>query len=82
MGFLTVFVRFLVLALYAVLLGRVIWSWVDPTFRGPIGRFLFETSEPILAPIRRYLPKGGSLDWSPIVAFVLLTVVAGVLGLR
>ena len=53
-----VFLRFLILALYAVLLGRVLWSWIDPTFRGPIGRFLFETTEPILAPIRRFLPTG------------------------
>jgi YggT family protein len=80
--FVRVFLRFLVLALYAVLLGRVIWSWIDPAFRGPVGRFVFETTEPILAPIRRFLPKGGSLDWSPIVAFILLTIVAGAFGLR
>jgi YggT family protein len=80
--FLTVFLRFLVLALYAVLLGRVLWSWIDPTFRGPVGRFLFETTEPVLAPIRRFLPQGGRLDWSPIVAFILLTIVAGFFGLR
>lgn len=82
MEFLTIFLRFLVLALYAVLLGRVIWSWVDPTFRGPLGRFVFETTEPILAPIRRFLPRGGTFDFSPIVAFILLTIVAGIFGLR
>jgi YggT family protein len=80
--FVTIFLRFLVLALYAVLLGRVLWSWIDPTFRGPVGRFLFETTEPVLAPIRRFLPQRGPLDWSPIVAFILLTIVAGVFGLR
>jgi YggT family protein len=80
--FLTVFLRFLVLALYAVLLGRVIWSWIDPTFRGPLGRFVFEATEPILAPIRRFLPQGGTFDFSPIVAFILLTIVAGIFGLR
>jgi YggT family protein len=80
--FVTVFLRFLLLALYVVILGRVLWSWVDPTYRGPIGRFLFETTEPILAPIRRFLPRGGTLDWSPIVAFIVLTIVAGEFGLR
>ncbi|HEY8167669.1 MAG: YggT family protein [Candidatus Limnocylindrales bacterium] len=82
MEFLTVFLRFLVLALYVVLLGRVIWSWIDPGFGSPIGRFLFETTEPVLAPIRRVLPQSGRIDWSPVVAFVVLTVVAGVFGLR
>jgi YggT family protein len=78
--FLTVFLRFLVLALYVVLLGRVIWSWIDPAFRGPIGRFLFETTEPILSPVRRFLPQAGPFDWSPIVVFILLTVVARAIG--
>ena len=77
----TIFLRFLVLALYAVLLGRVIWSWIDPGFGGPIGRFLYETTEPILGPIRRFLPQRGPFDWSPIVAFILLTIVARVFGL-
>jgi len=80
--FVMIFLRFLVIALYVVLLGRVLWSWIDPTFRGPLGRFLFETTEPILSPIRRFLPRGGRFDFSPIVAFIVLTLVAGAFGLR
>ena len=80
--FLTIFLRFLIIALYVVLLGRVLWSWIDPTFRGPLGRFLFEASEPILAPIRRFLPSGGRFDFSPLVALIVLTLVAGAFGLR
>ena len=80
--FLTIFLRFLVIALDVVLLGRVLWSWIDPTYRGPLGRFLFETTEPILSPIRRFLPKGSTFDFSPLVALIVLTIVAGALGLR
>ena len=61
MGFVFVFLRFLVLALYVVLLGRVLLSWVNPRFEGALGRFLFEVTEPILAPIRRVLPQGGQI---------------------
>ena len=80
----TVFLRFLLLALYIVILGRVLWSWVDPTYRGPIGRFLFETTEPILAPIRSILPRTGMFDLSPMVAlfaiFFLQSLIAGAIS--
>ncbi len=80
--FFVVFLQFVFLALYLVLIGRVLMSWVDPRFEGPIGRFLYETTEPILRPIRGVLPQTGMLDLSPIVAFLLLSVVAAAVGLR
>jgi YggT family protein len=82
MSILLVFVRFLIIALYLVLLGRVLMSWVNPRFDGPLGRFLFESTEPILAPIRRVLPQSGVIDFSPLVAFVLLSMVMAAIGLR
>lgn len=82
MSYLAVFLRLLIMALYVVLLGRVLYSWINPRFEGRVGRFLFETTEPILAPIRRLLPKGGVIDWSPLIAFLVLSVVASVFGLR
>jgi YggT family protein len=81
-GVLFIFLRFLIIAFYVVLLGRVLFSWVNPRFEGPVGRFLFETTEPILAPIRRVLPQTGMLDLSPLVAFLLLSVVMAALGVR
>ncbi len=78
-AFLPNFLRLLFLALYVVLLGRVIMSWVNPRFDSPVGRFLFETTEPILQPIRRVLPPMGMIDFSPIVAFLLLSVIAAAL---
>jgi YggT family protein len=79
MAFVAVFLRFLIIALYVVLLGRVIMSWVNPRFEGPVGRFLYETTEPFLAPIRRVLPSAGMFDLSPIVAFLILSAVAALL---
>jgi YggT family protein len=81
-GVVLIFLRFLVIAFYVVLLGRVLFSWVNPRFEGPVGRFLFETTEPILAPIRRVLPQTGMLDLSPLVAFVLLSIVMAAIGAR
>ena len=77
-----VFLGFLIGALELLLLGRVLMSWVNPRFDSGLGRFLYETTEPFLAPIRRALPPTGMVDWSPLLAFVVLAVVAGALGLR
>lgn len=57
--------------LYVLIIGRIIVSWVrvdpyHPTW-GPVVRFLFDATEPFLAPIRRLLPPMGGLDLSPIV---------------
>jgi len=71
---LAVFLRFFVIALWLVVLGRVLVSWVDPQFGKPISRFLFETTEPLLAPVRRVLPQAGMFDFAPLVVLLLLGV--------
>ena len=72
--FLQIFVRFLVIALWLVILGRVIFSWINPRFEGVIGRFLFDATEPMLAPIRRVLPQTGMLDLAPLILLIGLGI--------
>ena len=69
------FVRFLALGLELLILARVLLSWVDPSGRGPIASFIVSATEPILAPIRRLLPRTGALDWSPFIVILVLGVV-------
>jgi YggT family protein len=76
-----VFLQFLIIALNLVLIGRVLMSWVNPRFEGPVARFLYEATEPFLAPIRRMLPQTGMVDISPLIAFLVLSVL-GALILR
>jgi YggT family protein len=66
------FINLFVLAFNLLILARVIMSWIMPIPSGAIGRFIFETTEPVLAPIRRILPKSQFIDLSPLVAYVLL----------
>ncbi|HEY5489346.1 MAG TPA: YggT family protein [Candidatus Limnocylindrales bacterium] len=73
--FVVVFVQLFITALWLVVVGRVLLSWVNPTFSGPVARFLFETTEPLLAPIRRFMPSTGTVDWSPLILMLLLGVV-------
>jgi YggT family protein len=68
-------VRFL-FELYAViLLARVLLSWVQVDPNNQLVHIIHQLTEPLLAPIRRRLPQSGSMDFSPIVAFIGLLVV-------
>ena len=71
--FLLNFIQFLVMALWALVFGRMIMSWVDPTGRNQVSAFLIQTTEPILAPVRRMLPQTGMIDWSGFIVLIVLS---------
>lgn len=74
-------VIFLILRIFEfILLARVLLSWfpnVDRT--NPIIRFLYDITEPILRPIRDMLPPNGMFDLSPLIAFLIIQVLAAIL---
>ena len=72
MAFLLNFVQFLLIALWLLVLGRMLMSWVDPAGRNKVSAFLVQTTEPILAPVRRLLPSTGMVDWSGLVVLIVL----------
>ena len=69
------FVHVLALVVSLLVLGRVLISWVDSSGRSPVARFLVQATEPILAPIRRMLPRTGMLDLSPMIVLIALSFV-------
>jgi len=71
-AFLVNFLQFLLMALWALVFGRMIMSWVDPMGRNRASAFLYQTTEPILAPVRRMLPKSGMIDWSGFIVLIVL----------
>lgn len=50
---------------------RAVSSWFSPDPYNPLVRFLYQSTEPILQPIRRYLPPM-AMDFSPVVALLLV----------
>jgi len=62
------------LAVWLLVLGRVLLSWFDPAGRTPVGAFVISATEPILAPIRRALPRTGMLELSPLIVLIVLSV--------
>jgi YggT family protein len=73
-AFLVNFIQFLLMALWALVFGRMIMSWVDPMGRNQISTFLVRATEPILAPVRRMLPQSGMIDWSGFIVLIVLGV--------
>lgn len=59
---------------YILMLARVVISWIRPDPSNPIVRFIFNATEPLLAPIRGLMPSAGGLDFSPIIVLVLLSL--------
>jgi YggT family protein len=71
----------LALNLYTwVLIGSAIFSWLyafnvinsSNQFVNSVGRFLYNVTEPVLRPIRRFLPDLGGIDISPIVLLLII----------
>ncbi|MEO7663745.1 MAG: YggT family protein, partial [Candidatus Limnocylindrales bacterium] len=69
------FLRFLLLGFELLVFGRVLLSYVEPRAQSTIAQFLVQTTEPVLGPIRRLLPKGGTFDFSPIVVILIIGVI-------
>ena len=63
-----------------ILIGSAVFSWLYAfnvvnsrnQFVASLGTFFFKATEPVLRPIRKFLPDLGGLDISPIVALVVI----------
>lgn len=71
---------YLVNVIQFLVLGRVIMSWISQDYRNPLVRFFYQTTEPIIGPIRDVMNKlnlgGGMFDFSPLIAILLLNIIA------
>lgn len=56
-----------------IIIGRALISWVNPDPYNPIVTFLYRATEPVLAPIRRWIPlRGMGIDISPILVILII----------
>lgn len=79
-AFLTNFIRFVLYAVEVLVLARVVVSFVDPQGRNTISAYIIQTSEPILGPIRRRLPRTGMFDLSPLIVILVIGAILRALG--
>lgn len=73
------FIRLFVTVLWFLLIARVVLSWTNPRGGGGLVAFIYQATEPMLAPIRRVLPPTGAMDWSPLILMLLLGVILRVI---
>ncbi len=57
---------------FFIVLARVLFSWIRINPYGKIYQFIFSMTEPLLSPIRRFMPKSMMLDFSPMILMLLL----------
>lgn len=58
-----------------VILARIFLSWLPVDRSSPVVRFIYQITEPVLAPFRVILPLGGmGIDLAPIIVFFLLSL--------
>ena len=79
-GFIQNFVSVLFTILYVAIIVRSLMSWFNPSPENPLVRLVYEITEPIMAPLRRIVPRIGMIDITPIVAIVLLQLIESLLS--
>ncbi len=58
-----------------LILIRVVVSWYSPRPTNVLIIILYRLTEPLLAPLRRIIPRVGRLDFSPLVAIILIQLI-------
>lgn len=74
------FVYLLAQVLFWAILLRALMSWMPGAHGNPIYRVAVEITEPILAPLRRVVPLIGMIDVTPMIAMIILQVIAQAVG--
>lgn len=69
-----IFFDLLFTLLTLAIIARALLSWVTMDPDHPVAVFLIQITDPILAPLRRYIPPIGMMDITPIVAIILIQI--------
>jgi YggT family protein len=67
------FLNWIIYGFMGLLIIEVIFSWINP--HAPLAPFVHALNDPLLRPIRRVVPPVGGIDFSVLVALILLQIV-------
>lgn len=79
MPLITTIVIYALYALLIVVFVRVALSWMSPYPRNDWQRIVYRVTDPILLPIRRWVPPVSGMDLSPLVLTVAILFVIAAL---
>lgn len=63
---------------FFALIGMIILSWVAPQASHPGALLINQLVEPIMAPVRKVIPPLGMIDLSPIIVFIAINLIDGI----
>jgi YggT family protein len=62
-----------------LIIARAIGSFFVRDWSRGIPRFLWDVTEPVLAPVRRFIPPIAGLDFSPLIVIIALGLISSYL---
>ena len=74
------FISFLLQVATILIIIRTVMSWFSPRPTNALAIYLYRVTEPILAPLRQIMPRTGMIDFSPLLAILLLQLMVGILN--
>ena len=74
------FVTYVLYAFIILVLIRVAFSWISPYPKNAVHRFAIQLTEPVMAPVRRWLPPMSGLDLTPMVVTIVAYFLIAALG--
>lgn len=75
-----IIIYYILVLVELLIFARALLSWFPNLDRSnPLVRFIYQATEPILEPVRRMLPQGSMVDFSPLVVLLILWVLMQVL---
>lgn len=78
--YLHTFAQVLIYLLIVAFVLRALASWFVRDYHGTPIEFLVDVTEPILGPMRRILPAILGVDFSPMIAILILFIIGQFLG--
>ena len=80
LNFVHAFAQVLIYLLIFAIFMRAAASWFVRDLGNPLMRFLSDVTEPLLAPMRRVIPTGMGVDFSPMIAILILYVLGQIIA--
>jgi YggT family protein len=69
------FAGIFVALLWVLVFARILLSWIDPRGGSRASQLVIGLTEPLLAPVRRFLPQTGMFDFSSLLVLIVLGVI-------
>ncbi|WP_005032716.1 YggT family protein [Holophaga foetida] len=79
MPLIVLIVLYLIKALVLLIFISSVLSWFHPDPRNPFVKLVRTVVDPLVHPIQRIIPPFGGMDFSPLIAFVILLLLQSLL---